>query len=96
LALAACGLAGAACGASSLLGIFQTGWLLPLGAVFAAGPAWVLAYKDLGEMRHGGRDASGRALTHLALWLGVAGMLACLGTTAAMMRLLMSPFPDIF
>jgi hypothetical protein len=95
LTLAGLGLAGALCGALSLSGIYHAGWLVPLCAVFAAGPAWVLAYKDLGEMHLGGRDASGRSPTLLALGLGVAGMLACIGAVATMIWLEMSPFPDI-
>ncbi len=95
LTLAGLGLAGALCGTSSLLGIYHAGWLVPLCAVFAAGPAWVLAYKDLGEMHLGGRDPAGRSPTLLAMWLGVAGMLACIGTVASMIWLGMGPFPDI-
>ena len=95
LTLAGLGLAGALCGALSLSGIYHAGWLVPLCAVFAAGPAWVLAYKDLGEMHLGGRDASGRSPTLLALWLGALGMLACILAVATMIWLEMSPFPDI-
>ena len=95
LLLAGIGLAGAACGASSLMGIVFTGWLVPLCAVFAAGSAWLLAYGDLGEMRTGARDASGRQLTLLAHWAGVAGLLGCIGSTGWMMWLGMSPLPDI-
>jgi len=95
MVLAGVGLAGAACGASSLSGILLTGWLMPLCAVFAAGPAWLLAYGDLREMRTGGRDAAGRTLTLLAMWLGVGGVLACIGSVAWMMWLGMSPLPDI-
>jgi len=95
LVLAGIGLAGAACGASSLSGIVFIGWLMPLCAVFAAGPAWLLAYGDLREMRTGGRDASGRPLTLLAMWLGVGGLLACIGSVAWLMWLGMGPLPDI-
>jgi hypothetical protein len=96
LVLAGIGMVGVACGAISLLDIYNTGWLLPLCAVFAAGPAWVLAYMDLGEMRFGGRDREGRQQTLLAMWLGVGGMLGCLATAVSMMWHLMGPFPDIF
>src|SRR4030095_7599685 len=58
LSLAGIGLAGTVCRAPSRSGLYLTGWLLPLCAVFAAGPAWILAYKDLGEMHLGGRDSS--------------------------------------
>jgi len=94
LVLAGIGLAGAACGASSLSGILITGWLLPLCAVFAAGPAWILAYNDLREMRTGGRDAAGRPPTLLAMWLGVGALLACIASVATMMWLGMGPLPD--
>jgi hypothetical protein len=96
LVLAVIGLAGAACGASSLLDVYNTGWLLPLCGVFAAGPALVLGYMDLGEMYLGGRDPEGRPLTHLAMWLGLGGLVGCVATVASMMWLLMGPFPDIF
>jgi hypothetical protein len=96
LVLAVIGLAGAACGASSLLDIYNTGWLLPLCGVFAAGPALVLGYMDLGEMYLGGRDPEGRPVTHLAMWLGLGGLVGCVATVASMMWLLMGPFPDIF
>ncbi|MCI0357281.1 MAG: hypothetical protein L0211_02205 [Planctomycetaceae bacterium] len=95
LILAFVGLAGAACGATSITGILVTGWLLPLVAVFAAGPAWVLAFKDLGEMHLGGRNDSGRSPTMLALWLGVGGMLACIASVVWMIILEMGPLPDI-
>jgi hypothetical protein len=95
LIVASLGLAGAACGATSIMGILITGWLLPLCAIFAAGTAWVLAYKDLGEMYLGGRDDSGRSPTLLALWMGVFGMLACIASVVWMIVLGMGPLPDI-
>ena len=96
LILVSIGLAGALSGAASLLGIFHLGWFVPLCAVVAAVSAWVLAYKDLGEMHLGGRDERGRALTQLAMWLGVGGMLACVSMVAWMIMLGLSLFPDIF
>ena len=79
---------------SSLSGIMLTGWVLPLCAIMAAGPACVLAYGDLREMSTGARDESGRPLTLVAMWLGVLGLFVCVGSVASMIWLGLSLLPN--
>jgi hypothetical protein len=94
LVLALVGLGGAAAGMTSLTGIMLTGWIFPLCAFFAAGSAWLLAFGDLREMQTGARDDEGRPLTQIAMWLGVVGLIACVGSVASMVWLGLSLLPS--
>ena len=73
----------------------MTGWILPLCGTVASCAAWLLAHSDLREMRVGARDESGWALTLIAMWLGVLGLLAGLASVAAMIWLGLSILPSI-
>ncbi|MDX1948037.1 MAG: hypothetical protein SFU86_21740 [Pirellulaceae bacterium] len=87
------GLAGAASSAASLSGVLVLGWFLPLAGTVAAATAWFLAHHDLQAMHTGAIDPSGRPLTLLAMWLGIAGLVSCLATAAAMIWLGLSLLP---
>ena len=95
LTLAILGLSGAAGGATALAGLQLLGWLFPLLALCPAMIAWLLSVSDLKAMATGAMDPSGRSITQLALWLGVAGIFACLGVVAAMIWLGISLLPDV-
>jgi hypothetical protein len=94
LVLALVGLGGAAAGMSSLTGIMLTGWIFPLCAFFASASAWLLAFGDLREMQSGARDEEGRPLTLIAMWLGVVGLVACVGSVVSMVWLGLSLLPS--
>jgi hypothetical protein len=93
LVLALVGLGGATAGMTSLTGIMLTGWIFPLCAFFASGSAWLLAFGDLREMASGARDEEGRPLTLIAMWLGVIGLVACIGSVVSMIWLGLSLLP---
>lgn len=95
LTLAILGLSGAAGGATALAGLQLMGWVFPLLALCPAAMAWLLSLSDLSEMATGAMDPAGRSMTRLALWLGVAGIFACLGVTAAMIWLGLSLLPNV-
>ena len=95
LTLALIGLSGAAGGATALAGLQLMGWVFPLLALCPAAMAWLLACSDLNAMATGAMDPAGRSVTRLALWLGVAGIFACLGVVAAMIWLGLSLLPNV-
>jgi hypothetical protein len=95
LVLAAVGLAGVGVGAASFSGLAMTGWIFPLCGLVASATAWLLGHSDLQEMRVGRRDESGWALTQMAMWLGVLGLVACLGSVAAMIWLGLNLLPSV-
>jgi hypothetical protein len=95
LVLACIGLAGVGAGAASFSGLAITGWIFPLCGIVASATAWLLAHSDLREMRLGGRDPSGWVMTQVAMWLGVAGLLACLASVVGMIWLGLSLLPSL-
>lgn len=95
LVVALLGVAGVAAGAASISGLLVTGWIFPLGGIVASAAAWLLAYSDLQEMKHGGRDPSGWVSTQLAMWLGIAGLVFCLAAVGAMIWWGLSLLPDM-
>jgi hypothetical protein len=93
--LAMFGLGGAIVGVLGAAGIVDSGWVFPLCGAVASGTALFLAYGDLREMTLGARDAAGRGSTNLSLWLGLLGLLGCVGLVAAMNWLGQSVFPNV-
>jgi hypothetical protein len=96
LTIAACGMAGVALGVIALLGIYPTGYVGTLICVVPAASAWLLAYQDLRTMQLGAMDNSDRKRTHLAYWLGLLGLIGCIGIVAAAIWRQMSLLPDLF
>jgi hypothetical protein len=96
LTIAGLGLGGAVIGVIALLGIFPTGYFATLISVVPAATAWLLAYQDLKTMRLGAMDDSGRSRTRLAYWLGLFGLVACLGIVATAIWREMNLLPDLF
>ncbi|MEX2176442.1 MAG: hypothetical protein WD872_18910 [Pirellulaceae bacterium] len=95
LVLAVVGIGGAGLGMTSLSGLAAAGWIFPLCATVVSMSAWLLARSDLRAMRHGGRDEAGRPLTLVAMWLGIAGLAACVGSVGAMIWLGLSLLPGL-
>ena len=91
----ALGLAGAGTAASSLSGLMGLGWILPICGAVAAATAWLLAHQDLQAMKTGAVEEAGRPLTLLAMWLGIVGLLACVGAVVAMIWLGLSLLPSM-
>lgn len=96
LTIAGLGLAGAVLGLIALAGVFPTGYFATLISVVPAATAWMLAYQDLKAMRLGAMDDSGRSRTRLAYWLGLFGLIACLGIVATAIWREMNLLPDLF
>jgi hypothetical protein len=96
LTIAGLGLAGAVVGLIALAGIFPTGYFATLISVVPAATAWLLAYQDLKTMRLGAMDDSGRSRTRLASWLGLFGLITCLGIVATAIWREMNLLPDLF
>lgn len=72
LVLAIAGLAGDVALLLTLLAPFG---LIGLGAILPAAAAWIIGQGDLKAMRQGAMDDSGRKMTRVAMWLGLAGAL---------------------
>ena len=96
LLIASLGLVGAFLGLIALVGIFPLGYFATLISVVPAATAWLLAYEDLKTMRLGAMDDSGRQRTKLAFWLGLFGLLGCVGIVATMIWREMNFLPDLF
>lgn len=47
--------------------------LIGLAAIIPAAAAWIVGQGDLRAMRQGAMDDSGRTMTRVAMWLGLAG-----------------------
>lgn len=92
LVLAILGIAGVGTGMSSLVG-WSLGWIFPLLATVASTTAWLLAYQDLQTMQSGAMENSGETMTRISMWLGLAGIVAGLGSVAAMIWLGLSLLP---
>jgi hypothetical protein len=88
--------AAAAIGTISLAGVFDLGWLAPLLGIVPAAAAWFLANEDLKAIRVGAITADARSQTQHGFWLGVTGLVACLGIVAAMIYRQMHFLPDVF
>jgi hypothetical protein len=93
--IASLGLAGALIGVIALLDIFPSGYFATLISVVPAASAWLLAREDLKTMRLGAMDDSGRQRTVLAYWLGLFGLLACVGVVATAIWREMNLLPDL-
>lgn len=82
----------ATAGALSFTGWFDVGWLSPLLGLGPAGAAWLLAHEELKAIRLGAISSDAQAQARQAFWLGLTGLIACVGVVAAMiaweMRLL--------
>ncbi len=94
--IACFGFAGVVLGLIALLGIFPTGYFGTLIAVVPAATAWLLAYQDLKTMQLGAMDDSGRKRTQLAYWLGLFGLIACVGIVATAIWRELNLLPDLF
>lgn len=86
LVLAILGIAGVGTGMSSVVG-WSLGWIFPLLATVSSTTAWLLAYQDLQTMQSGAMENSGETMTRISLWLGLAGIVAGLGSVGAMIWL---------
>lgn len=95
LVLASFGLAGAATTVVSMTGVLDMGWILPLCTLPMPAAAAHLALEDLKLMKLGAMDDSGRTTTRRALWIGLAGVAACLLAIAAAIWMGLSFLPDI-
>jgi len=96
LTIAGLGMVGAVIGIVALLGIFPMGYFATMISVVPAATAWLLAYQDLKTMQLGAMDDSGRQRTLLAYWLGLFGLLACVGIVGTMIWREMNLLPDLF
>jgi hypothetical protein len=74
----------AAVGAFSFTGWFDAGWLGPLLGLGPAGAAWFLAHEELKAIRAGAISADAEPQARHAFWLGLTGLIACIGIFVAM------------
>jgi hypothetical protein len=88
--------AAGAIGALSLTGFFDMGWLFPLVGLGPGAAAWFLANEELKAIRVGAVTADARSQTRHAFWLGLTGLLACLGVVFAMIYRQMNFLPAVF
>lgn len=95
LVLGAIGWGAATTGAVSMTGIFDIGWLAPLIGVAPAAAGWLLAHEDLKSIRLGAIDSDAQRPTRHAFWLGLTGLVACLGVVAGMIAQQMHMLPDV-
>ena len=87
--------AAAVVGAVSLASVFKIGWVGPLLGVFPGGAAWFLAHEELRSIRMGAIDANADTPARHAFWLGLTGLLACLGIVVSMVYRRMNFLPDL-
>ena len=85
----------AAIGAFSFTGLFEIGWLAPLIGVGPGGAAWLLAHEELKAIRAGAISSAAQPQARQAFWLGLTGLLACVGVVAAMIAHEMHLLPDL-
>ena len=95
-AVAVAGVVALAVGALSLTGLVQVGWICPLLGLAPAATAWLLAFEDLKAIADGAIEPEARPRTHLAMWLGIAGVIACGAVVASMIYRTMNFLPDVF
>jgi hypothetical protein len=92
LFLGGIGWGAAAVGAFSFTGWFDAGWLSPLLGLGPAGAAWLLAHEELKAIRAGAISSNHEPQAQHAFWLGLTGLIACIGIVVAIiswqMRLL--------
>jgi len=92
LFLGGVGWGAAAVGAFSFTGWFDAGWLSPLLGLGPAGAGWLLAHEELKAIRAGAISNHAQSQARHAFWLGLTGLIACIGIVIAMicreMRLL--------
>ncbi|HEY2414426.1 MAG TPA: hypothetical protein VGI40_19430 [Pirellulaceae bacterium] len=92
LFLGGIGWGAAAVGALAFTGWFDAGWLSPLLGLGPAGAAWLLAHEELKAIQAGAISAAAQPQARHAFWLGLTGLIACIGIFVAMicweMRLL--------
>jgi hypothetical protein len=86
----------AAIGAVSLTGLFAIGWICPLIGIAPAAAGWLLAHEDMKAIRVGAIAAEATPPTRHAFWLGLGGLIACLGVVAAMIYRQMNFLPNLF
>jgi hypothetical protein len=84
LFLGGIGWGAAAVGAFSFTGWFDVGWLSPLLGLGPAGAAWLLAHEELKAIRAGAISQNHEPQARQAFWLGLTGLIACLGIVVAM------------
>jgi len=96
LTIAWLGIGGAMIGLTALIGLFPSGYFAPLISVVPAATAWLLAHQDLKTMQLGAMNDNGRPRTRLAYWLGLFGLIACLGIVATAIWKEMNLLPDLF
>ena len=96
LVIAGLGLAGALVGVIALLDIFPSGYFATLISVVPAASAWLLSREDLKTMHVGAMEDSGRQRTVLAYWLGLFGLLACVGVVVTAIWRELNFLPDLF
>ncbi len=92
LFLGGIGWGAAAVGAVSFTGWFDAGWISPLLGLGPAGAGWLLAYEELKAIQAGAIAREAQPQAQHAYWLGLTGLIACIGVVVAMicweMRLL--------
>lgn len=96
LLLAAAGWVAAVFGAVSFTGVLTSGWISPLLGILPAGCTWLMAYEELKAVEVGAIHADHAPRIRLAMWLGLAALLACLGIVGSMIYLNMKFLPDVF
>jgi hypothetical protein len=84
LFLGGIGWGAAAVGAISFTGWFDAGWLSPLLGLGPTGAAWLLAHEELKAVRAGAISPNHEPQIRHAFWLGLTGLIACLGIVVAM------------
>jgi hypothetical protein len=82
-------------GAVSMTGIFEIGWMAPLLGAGPAAAGWLLAHEDLKAIRLGAIPSAAHPPTRHAFWLGLTGLIACLGVVAGMVAQQMHALPDV-
>jgi hypothetical protein len=85
----------ASVGTIAVLGLFDIGWIAPLLGIVPAMTAWLLAHEDLKTLRLGAMDEQDRPRLRQAYWVGLSGLLACIGMVAWMIFLGLSLLPDL-
>ena len=96
LVIAWLGIGGAVIGLVDLTGLLPMGYFAPLISMVPAATAWLLAHQDLRTMQLGAMNDNGRPRTRLAYWLGLFGLIACLGIVATAIWKEMNLLPDLF
>jgi hypothetical protein len=84
LILGGIGWGAAALGAFSFTGWFDAGWLGPLLGLGPAGASWFLAHEELKAIHSGAISPNHEPQARNAFWLGLTGLIACIGIIAAM------------